>query len=200
VTPPKLFLASQSSARARLLRAAAVPFEQVAAAIDEETVKDAMTGDQAAPAEIADALAELKAVKGSLRKRGALVLGCDQVLACDGEIYSKPRSLAEARAQLLGLRGRRHELLTAAVIARDGRAIWRHLDRARLLMRDFSEHFLDDYLAAMGEAATASVGGYEVEGLGAQLFAQIDGDHFSIQGLPLLPVLAILREHGVLTI
>ncbi len=200
MTPPKLFLASQSSARARLLRAAAVPFEQVAAAIDEETVKDAMTGDQAAPAEIADALAELKAVKGSLRKRGALVLGCDQVLACDGEIYSKPRSLAEARAQLLGLRGRRHELLTAAVIARDGRAIWRHLDRARLLMRDFSEHFLDDYLAAMGEAATASVGGYEVEGLGAQLFAQIDGDHFSIQGLPLLPVLAILREHGVLTI
>ncbi|MBW7835177.1 MAG: Maf family protein [Sphingomonadales bacterium] len=200
MTPPKLFLASQSSARARLLSAAAVPFEQVAAAIDEETVKDAMTGDQATPAEIAEALAELKAVKGSLRKRGALVLGCDQVLACDGKIYSKPRSLAEAHAQLLSLRGRRHELLTAAVIARDGRAIWRHLDRARLLMRDFSEHFLDDYLAAMGGAATSSVGGYEVEGLGAQLFAQIDGDHFSIQGLPLLPVLAILREHGVLTI
>lgn len=200
MTPPKLFLASQSLARARLLRAAGVPFEQVAAAIDEETVKDAMTGDQATPAEIADALAELKAIKGTLRQRGALVIGCDQVLACDGKIYSKPRSLAEARAQLLSLRGRRHELLTAAVIARDGRAIWRHLDRARLLMRDFSEHFLDDYLAAMGEAATASVGGYEVEGLGAQLFAQIDGDHFSIQGLPLLPVLAILREHGVLTI
>jgi septum formation protein len=97
------------------------------------------------------------------------------------------------------LRSRRHELLTAAVIARDGRAIWRHLDRARLLMRDFSDRFLDDYLAAMGDNVTATVGGYEVEGWGAQLFAQIDGDHFSIQGLPLLPVLAILREHGVLT-
>lgn len=199
MTAPKLFLASQSSVRARLLRAAGVPFEQVAAAVDEEAVKEAMTGDQATPAEIAEALAELKAIKGTLRQRGALVLGCDQALACDGNLYSKPRSLAEARAQLLSLRGRRHELLTAAVIARDGRAIWRHLDRARLLMRDFSDRFLDDYLAAMGDNVTATVGGYEVEGWGAQLFAQIDGDHFSIQGLPLLPVLAILRGHGVLT-
>lgn len=199
MTPPKLFLASKSAARARLLSAAGVPFAPVAAAVDEEAVKDAMTGEGAAPAEIAEALAELKAVKGSLRERGALIIGCDQVLACDGELYSKPNSLAEARAQLLSLRGRRHELLTAVVIARDGRAIWRHLDRARLFMRDFSDRFLDDYLAAMGDNVTATVGGYEVEGLGAQLFARIDGDHFSIQGLPLLPLLAILREHGVLS-
>ena len=195
---PKLYLASQSPTRARLLRAAGVPFEYVAAAVDEESVKEAMIGEGATPAEIADALAELKAVKGSLRERSALVLGCDQVLACDGQLYSKPSSIDEARAQLFSLRGRTHDLLTAAVIARDGQAIWRHLDRARLLMRDFSEHFLEEYLAAMGDNVTATVGGYEVERLGAQLFARIDGDHFSIQGLPLLPVLAILREHHLL--
>lgn len=198
MTAPKLYLASKSPTRARLLRAAGVPFEQVTAAVDEQSVKDAMAGEGATPAEIAEALAELKATKGSLRHRDALIIGCDQVLACDGRLYSKPTSITDARAQLLGLRGRRHELLTAVVIVRNGSAVWRHLDRARLLMRDFSEHFLAAYLAAMGDTVTTSVGGYEVEGLGAQLFAQIDGDHFSIQGLPLLPLLAILREHHLL--
>lgn len=195
---PCLILASASVARARLLTQGGLRFETMPAAVDEETVKDAMLGAGAAPAQIAEALAELKALRvGSLVPAEAFVLGSDQVLVAEDALYSKPNSLAEARAQLLALRGKPHQLITAAVVARGGAVIWRHVARATLHMRDFSPAFLDWYMDRIKERALLSVGCYEIEGLGVQLFSQIDGDPYTIQGLPLLPLLAYLREHGL---
>lgn len=193
-----LILASASTARAALLRDAGVAIEIAPARIDEEEVKAAMRAEGAAARDQADALAELKAQRISARHPGALVLGADQVLVAGGEVFDKPASRDEARAQLLSLRGQSHELLSAAVVAENGAPVWRHVGRARLVMRPFTETFLDDYLDRMGDEVFETVGAYKLEALGAQLFTRVDGDWFSVLGLPLLELLGFLRARGML--
>ncbi len=193
-----LFLASASTARAAMLAAAGVDVETVPARIDETAIKQAMLAAGASPRDLADKLAELKALRISARRPGRLVLGADQVLVDDGRILDKAQSRTQARAQLLALRGRTHRLLSAAVVALDGQPIWRHVGAARLTMRPFSEAFLDGYLDRIGDLALASVGCYHLEGLGAQLFARVEGDYFTVLGLPLLELLGFLRAREVL--
>ncbi|HEY8351372.1 MAG TPA: Maf family nucleotide pyrophosphatase [Sphingomonadales bacterium] len=195
---PELILASESRSRARMLEAAGVPFTALAAKIDEDAIKEAMLAEKAAPAEIAETLAELKALRVAARAPRALVLGADQVMVLDGVIHSKPADMAAARAQLRAMSGKPHELISAAVVARGDRAIWRHVSRARLVVRPLDDAFIDHYLERCGEGILRNVGCYEIEGLGAQLFSRIDGDPFVIQGLPLLPLMAFLREHKIL--
>jgi septum formation protein len=195
---PAVVLASGSATRARLLQAAGIAFATDVPAIDEAEVKHSLKAAGATSAAIAETLAELKAQRVSRRHPGALVLGADQVLDCAGEVYDKPADLAAARQQLLALRGRKHELISAAVVLRDGARIWHHTGRAGLIMRDFSDDFLDHYLADAGAAVLSSVGAYQLEGPGAQLFQRIEGDYFTILGLPLLPLLDFLREHRVI--
>jgi septum formation protein len=196
---PPVVLASASASRARLLRAAGVVFEQRAATVDEEAVRDALQAERVSAAEAASALAELKAarVAGQVAP-AAIVLGADQILACDELWLAKPADLTEARAQLELLAGRPHQLATAVVGFRGGARIWHHAAEVRLWLRPCSAAFLDRYLAAVGEQALSSVGAYRIEELGAQLFARVEGDHFAIQGLPLLEVLEFLRTQGVL--
>ncbi len=193
---PDLILASASPTRAAMLAAAGLHFTVRAPLIDEEAMKAGLRAEGLAPREQADALAELKAVSVSRRTPG-LVLGADQMLALDGQAFDKAPDRAGARSTLLALRGRTHTLFTAAVIARDGAPIWRFLDAPQLSMRAFSDAFLDQYLDLLGEGACASVGAYQLEGLGAQLFDRVEGDFFSVLGLPLLPLLAFLREHAL---
>ncbi|HXJ02381.1 MAG TPA: Maf family protein, partial [Micropepsaceae bacterium] len=144
---------------------------------------------------IAHALAEAKAMAISEHHRHALVLGADQILLCEGKVFNKALDEAEARTTLLALRGKEHELISAAVMARDGQAIWRRTDIARLTMRDFSDAFLDEYLTAEMPDLLGSVGCYRIEGRGAQLFSSVKGDHFCIRGLPLIAVLEALRDY-----
>ena len=181
-----------------MLAAAGVETEIMPARIDEAVVRQAMLATGAAPRDLADKLAELKALRISARRPGRLVLGADQVLVLGGEVFDKAASRAEARRQLLTLRGRAHQLLSAAVVALDGAPLWRHVGAARLTMRPFSESFLDDYLDRIGDLALQAVGCYHLEGPGAQLFARVEGDHFTVLGLPLLEVLGFLRARGVL--
>jgi len=195
--PPPLILASRSAARIAMLRAAQVAFEPISAPVDEAAVRSAMLGEGASPRDVADALAELKARRIAARAPGALVIGADQVLSCDGRLYDKPRDPAEARNQLAALRGRSHELHAAAVAYEDARPVWRHVGRAQLTMRPFTDAFLDGYVAAQGAALCETVGGYRIEAGGAQLFARVQGDLFTIMGLPLLELLAFLRSRGV---
>jgi septum formation protein len=194
---PVVVLASASVARARLLGCAGVPFAVDAAAVDEAAVRESMHADGAAAADVALALAALKAVRVSPRHPDALVIGADQMLECNGRWFDKPVDREHARAQLLALRGRSHELVSAVCVARNASVIWRQVDMARLTMRAFSEQFLERYLAQAGEEVCGSVGAYRVEGLGAQLFSSIEGSHFTIVGLPLLSLLGLLREHQV---
>lgn len=195
-----LILASGSATRARLLREAGIELEILKPNVDEDEIKASYRAEGAGVEETAIALAGLKAASISrclAGQAGIYVLGSDQMLECDGAWFDKPVDRAAARAQLLSLRGRAHHLLSAAVLMKDGVRIWHHVDRAELTMRDFSDAFLDDYLDRAGEAVLGSVGAYHLEGLGAQLFSRVRGDFFTILGLPLLPVLAILREHGM---
>jgi nucleoside triphosphate pyrophosphatase len=196
--PEALILASGSKTRLHMLRSAEVPVEVVVPAIDEAELKASFKQEGAPAARVAEALAEMKAQRVASRVPGRLVLGCDQMLECDGMWFDKPETLAAAREQLKFLRGRSHSLVTSAVLARDATRIWHHTERADLRMRAFSDHFLDRYLGQAGEDVLRSVGAYQLEGLGAQLFERVTGDFFTILGLPLLPVLGILREHGML--
>jgi septum formation protein len=195
---PQLILASASAARAAMLAAAGVPAEQQPAAVDEAAMKEALRGAGATPGDAALALAELKARRIASRAPARLVLGADQILTCEGRWFDKPRDLAEARGQLATLAGRRHELWTAAIVMRDDARLWHEIVQARLWLRPCSDAFLDAYLAAVGDRALASAGAYQIEGLGAQLFARVEGDHFAILGLPLLGLLECLRVQGVL--
>jgi len=192
-----LVLASASSSRARLLQHAGVPVEIYPAHVDEDSVKESMLADGAQGRAIADALAELKARRVSSARPGALVLGADQVLVCDGELCSKAETMADAAVQLRRLRGKPYLLVTAAVLAKDGAAVWRHVDISTLWMREFSDAFLETYLATEGDGLLGSVGCYRLEAAGVQLFERVEGDYFSILGLPLVPLLAALRQHGV---
>jgi len=194
---PALILASQSAARRAMLSAAGVAFEAVSPHVDEDAIRDALRG--APPRDIADALAETKAVKLSRRFPEALVLGADQLLVtAEGEILDKPGSRDRAAAQLRRLMGAQHQLISAAVIAQRGEAVWRKTDSARLTMRPLSDAFIETYLDAEAEHVIHCVGAYRIEALGAQLFTRVSGDHFTIQGLPLLAVLDFLRVRGVL--
>jgi len=191
-------LASASAARAALLRSAGIPMTVDEAGIDEAEIKASLRAIGADATATAETLAELKAQRVSRRHGGRWIVGADQVLNCDGELFDKPAGVADARAQLLTLRGRRHELVSAVVLVRDGERLWHHIGRAALTMRNFSETFLDGYLGTVGDATLSSVGAYQLEGPGAQLFSKIEGDYFTILGLPLLPLMDILREHRVL--
>ena len=194
----KLLLASSSPTRAQLLRAAGVPFEVTPAAVDEDAVKQSLLAGGANAQAIAEALAELKGVRVSASRPDALVLGADQVLEFEGQLISKSQSMKDAAALLSRLRGKTHALITAAVLARGGAAIWRRTSRITLTVRDFSDAFLEEYLACEGEALLGGVGCYRLEGRGLQLFARIDGDYFAILGLPMLALLTALRDQGII--
>jgi len=196
--PLPLILASRSAARAALLRRARVPFELAATAVDEAAVKASMLAEGAPARDVADALAELKARRVASRRPDRLVLGADQVLVCDGHLLDKPVDKAAARAHLVALRGRAHQLLSAAVVFEEARPVWRHVGRAELAMRAFSDSFLDRYLEEEGDEVLASVGAYRIEDGGAQLFSRVTGDLFTVMGLPLLELLAFLRTREVI--
>lgn len=193
-----IILASKSAARRAVLEGAGVPFEAAVAGVDEDAVKTELLAQGASPQAIAEALAERKAVRISQARPG-LVIGADQTLEFEGGLYDKVDTLAAARQRLKLLRGRPHQLHSAVVVAKDGAAIWRQTVSATLSMRDFSDAFLESYLAQEGEAALGSVGCYRLEAMGAQLFARIEGDYFAILGLPLLGLLDLLRQQEVLS-
>ena len=195
---PALILATASQARRAVLAAAGLRFTAEAAAVDEAAIKEGARAEGIPPGEAAMLLAEAKAQRIARRQPEALVIGADQLLVCEGRWFDKPPDMAAARAQLLALRGRPHELMTAMVCWRGGQRVWQHLARPRLTMRGFSEAFLDAYLALEGEAVLGSVGAYRLEGPGVQLFDAVEGEHSAILGLPLLPLLGFLRQHGVL--
>jgi len=195
----RLILASRSESRRAMLTAAGVPHDAMAAGVDEEAAKATLRAGGHDARATADALAELKAIKLSRRFPADLVLGCDSTVAfADGTMIDKAQSREESRAQLMRLRGATHRLTSAAVICHQGAPVWRHVDVARLTMRDFSDAFLESYLDAEWPAIAGCVGGYRIEGPGAQLFAKVEGSHFTILGLPLLPLLDYLRVRGVL--
>jgi septum formation protein len=197
VTP--IVLASASAPRAALLRAAGVPFSISPSRVDEDAVKARLLQESAGPDVVARELAELKARAVSGKAEG-LVIGADQTLDLDGVLHDKPRDLSESRERLKVLRGRRHTLHAAVAVARGGEVVWSALDTASLTMRVFSDEFLDAYLERQGEAVTSSTGAYLLEGEGIQLFEAVEGDYFSILGLPLLGLLSFLRAAKALPV
>ena len=191
-----LVLASASPVRRAMLAQAGLEFMVCPAHVDESAMRDALEADGVRPRDIADALAEMKALRISRKSPGCLVLGCDQVLDLDGTVMAKPHSAEDVRAQLASLRNRSHELFSAAVICEDGAPIWRHVGRARLTVRDFSDTWLDGYIARNWPEIGECVGGYKIEAEGVRLFTRMEGDYFTILGLPLLELLSFLTLRG----
>ncbi len=195
----KLILASQSASRRAMLTAADVPFKAMSPGVDEDAAKMALRAEGISARDLADALAELKALRLSQRLPGALVLGCDSTVALnDGAMIDKAPDRAALAAQLQRMAGTTHNLYSAAVIAENGRAVWRYVDRAKMTMRVLSDAFIDTYLDAEGDDLLGCVGGYRIEGRGAQLFAKIEGSQFTVMGMPLLHLLDYLRARGVM--
>ncbi len=193
-----LVLASGSRIRAELLENAGLSIVVDPADIDERAVEEPLLKAGFSPEDLALVLAEAKANDVSERRPGDLVIGADQILAFEGERHTKPEDMEAARRQLLAFSGKTHELLSAVVISKDGEAIWRHVSTARLTMRKLTPAFVGHYLAQVGDVALSSVGAYQLEGPGVQLFEKIEGDYFTVLGLPLLPLLAELRKLNVL--
>ena len=196
---PALILASASTSRANVLLGAGLSFRSEPSHCDEDAIKDRMKAIGAPTADVAENLAREKAAIIAARYPKSYVIGADQMLECNGVWLDKPKNLEAARGHLQLLRGTTHHLVSATVIMIDRECVWRHLDQANLTMRSFSDEFIDDYLALVGEEVCRSVGAYQLEGMGAQLFSNIEGDYFSILGLPLLPLLNFLREQGILS-
>ncbi len=193
-----LILASNSAFRKTMLENAGLAVEAFPAGIDERAVELALEGSGSTPEDVALVLAEAKALRVSEQHPGALVLGCDQTLSLAGQLFHKPTDMEGARRHLLALAGKTHQLCSAAVLARDGATLWRHAGIASLTMRELSPAFIGRYLAQVGDRALSSVGAYQIEGPGIQLFETIEGDHFTIIGLPLLELLKALRDMGAI--
>lgn len=194
-----LVLASTSRTRATLLRSAGLAFDTAAPGVDEESVKEAAKAEGISADDAALLLAELKARRISERVPGAVVIGADQILVAEGRWFDKPADRSAAAAQLAALSSKPHSLVTAVLCMRGGVVLWRHVAKPRLVMRNLSPAVIEAYLAAAGDTVLASVGAYQVEALGVRLFAAIEGEHAAILGLPLLPLLGFLRQHGALT-
>ncbi len=194
----ELVLASTSQSRRTLMKNAGLVFEALAANVDERAIEAEKRNAKLTPAELALELARRKALDVSRRKPGALVVGCDQTMSLDQVVFHKPAGVGEARENLRALRGKTHRLNSAIVLVRDGQVSWEHVGIAELTMRPFSESYLDLYLSRVADSVLKSVGAYQLEGEGIQLFESIEGDYFTILGLPLLPLLSKLRELGEL--
>jgi septum formation protein len=194
----QIILASGSEIRAQLLQNAGVEFTTVVARIDEEMIRQSLTAEEASPRDIADTLAEMKAQKVASKHPEALVIGCDQILSFENACLAKPKSPEDAIAQLKAMRGKRHQLLSAAVIYGVGKPLWRHVGVVRLHMRDVSDAYIAAYVARNWESIQHSVGAYKLEEEGVRLFTRIEGDYFNVLGLPLLDLLSYLTLRGTL--
>lgn len=195
----RVILASGSAIRRKLMIDAGLDFEVIVKPVDESAIKDAMLAEGSRLRDIADALAEAKSMRVS-RIESGLVIGADQIMVMDNQLFDKPKDIDEARARLKLMRGKTHFLIGAVVICEGGVPVWRHMAKTKLTMRDFSDDFLEDYLEREGELVTKSVGAYRFEGLGSQLFSDVEGDFFSILGLSLLPVMDYLRIRGAISL
>jgi len=193
----RIILASGSAIRRQILDGAGLDYEVIVRPVDEAAIKEAMLVENSRLHDIADALAEAKAMRVSRQEPG-LVIGADQIMVMDNTLFDKPKDMDEARERLISMRGKKHELTGAVVICENGAPVWRHMCKTKLWVRDFSDEFLDQYIEMEGEALTKSVGAYRFEGPGAQLFEKVEGGFFAILGLDLLPVLDYLRTRGAI--
>jgi len=196
-TSQRLILASGSAIRAQIMSEAGLTYEVISKPVDEAAIKDSMLSEGSRLRDIADALAEAKALRVSRTEPG-FVIGADQIMVMDDKLFDKPPTIEAARERLKEMRGKAHKLMGAVVVCENGQAVWRHLSVTTLTVREFSDAFLDQYIEMEGESLTRSVGAYRFEGPGAHLFSKVEGDFFSILGLPLLPLLDYLRTRGVI--
>lgn len=194
----RIILASGSQIRRQLMTDAGLEFEVIVKPVDEAAIKEAMLSESARLRDIADALAEAKSMRVSRLEQG-LVIGADQIMVMDKQLFDKPKTIDEARERLKLMRGKTHYLIGAVVICENANPVWRHMAKTKLTMREFTDEFLENYIEKEGELLTKSVGAYRFEGLGAQLFSHVDGDFFSILGLSLLPVMDYLRTRGAIS-